>query len=65
MADPFCYQFPLECPNCAAVAGMPFRACTLPGAVAVDVRCRECQHEWRCLMPPLRPPEADAAKEAE
>ena len=55
LADPFCYQFPLECPKCSAVSGMPYKVCTVPGAVAVDVRCKDCGHEWRCLMPQSEP----------
>ena len=50
LPDAICYEFPLECPNCAAVSGMPYKASTLEGAVAVEVRCKDCQHEWRCLL---------------
>jgi len=58
LSDSLCCQFPLECPKCAAVSGMPYKATTLPGAVAVELRCKDCEHEWQCLvqsMPALTP----------
>jgi RNase P subunit RPR2 len=45
--------FPMPCPACKQVAGMPFMAGTQlhSGAIAVAMRCRECGHEWRFDMP--------------
>ena len=45
--------FPMACPACKGVAGMPFMAGTQlhSGAIAVAMRCRECNHEWRYDMP--------------
>ena len=45
--------FPMPCPACKQVAGMPFMAGTQleSGAIKVALRCRECQHEWRYEMP--------------
>jgi hypothetical protein len=46
-------SFPLPCPACAQVAGIPFMAATHleSGGIKVAMRCRECQHEWRYDMP--------------
>lgn len=46
-------QFPLACPSCKQVAGMPFIAGTQleSGSIKVGMRCRECHHEWRYDMP--------------
>jgi RNase P subunit RPR2 len=45
--------FPMACPNCSKVSGMPFIASTTmeSGAIRVGMRCRECSHEWRYDMP--------------
>ena len=43
------YTFPLECPDCRASGGYPFKAGTKVGtvsAVVLAMRCRECRHEW-------------------
>jgi hypothetical protein len=46
-------QFPIECPSCQQVGGMPFMAGTTvdSGAIRVGMRCRDCNHEWRFDMP--------------
>ena len=46
-------QFPIACPSCQQLAGMPFMAGTTiaSGAISVGMRCRECNHEWRFDMP--------------
>ena len=46
--------FPMACPTCEAVAGMPFMAGTdaKDGGVRVAMRCRECSHEWRFELRP-------------
>ena len=49
MDEPATCTFPLECPDCKASSGFPFKAGTKLGSVAVVVvsmRCRECRHEW-------------------
>jgi hypothetical protein len=46
---PVTYTFPLECPDCKASSGFPFKAGTQPGtltAVLLAMRCRGCGHEW-------------------
>lgn len=47
------YKFPMECPACEQLAGMPFMAGTQleSGRIKVGMRCRECGHEWRFDMP--------------
>jgi hypothetical protein len=46
-------QFPIECPSCQQVGGMPFMAGTTvdSGAIRVGMRCRDCNHEWRFVLP--------------
>ena len=46
-------QFPMPCPTCKAVSGMPFIAGTTleSGVIRVGVRCSACGHEWRFDMP--------------
>lgn len=46
-------SFPMPCPACKAVSGLPFMAGTEleSGAIKVALRCRECGHEWRYDMP--------------
>jgi len=46
-------QFPIACPKCHKVAGMPFMAGTTVegGTIRVGMRCHECKHEWRFDMP--------------
>ena len=46
-------SFPMPCPACQQVAGMPFMAGTHleSGGIKVAMRCRECGHEWRFDMP--------------
>ncbi len=42
-------QYPVACLSCAQPKGYPYQVKTLadqPGAVEVNVRCRDCQHEW-------------------
>ncbi len=45
--------FPMSCPSCDKVAGMPFMAGTHleNNGIRVAMRCRECGHEWRYDMP--------------
>jgi hypothetical protein len=45
--------FPMPCPTCQAVAGMPFMAGTdaQSGGVRVAMRCRDCSHEWSFDLP--------------
>jgi hypothetical protein len=46
---PVTYTFPLECPDCKASSGFPFKAGTKSGtvtAVLLAMRCRGCGHEW-------------------
>jgi hypothetical protein len=46
-------SFPMECPQCRAVSGMPYRATTMikNGAICVELRCCHCHHEWEYEMP--------------
>jgi len=45
--------FPMACPTCKALEGMPFMAGTHleSGGIKVAMRCRACDHEWRFDMP--------------
>jgi transcription elongation factor Elf1 len=44
--------FPLECPACGRISGAPYAAATVPGnGVVIELRCKDCGHEWRCRMP--------------
>ena len=45
--------FPMRCPTCQAVTGMPFMAGTngKGGGVNVAMRCLDCKHEWRFELP--------------
>jgi hypothetical protein len=44
---PFNPAFPMECPDCKALAGVPLRAATIPNRadVRVDLRCHNCGRE--------------------
>jgi RNase P subunit RPR2 len=55
-------QFPIACPSCHKVAGMPFMAGTTVdgGVIRVGMRCRECNHEWRFDMPVTVSPKRDS-----
>jgi hypothetical protein len=62
------YTFPLDCPDCKASAGYPFKAGTKRGAplaVLLDMRCRSCKHEWPLelslnqIAPPSTAPSAN------
>jgi len=46
-------SFPMVCPVCKQLAGLPFMAGTHPDSdgIKVALRCRECNHEWRYDMP--------------
>ena len=49
MDAPVTYSFPLDCPDCKASSGFPYKAGTKfgsPAAVLLDMRCRTCRHEW-------------------
>lgn len=45
----------MDCPNCKATSGMPFKASTSvqTKAIEVSMRCRGCWYEWRFAMPIL------------
>jgi hypothetical protein len=46
---PVTYSFPLDCPDCKAASGFPYKAGTkfgAPSAVLLAMRCRSCKHEW-------------------
>lgn len=45
--------FPMRCPACDQVEGMPFMAATVieGDVIRVGMRCRKCDHEWRFDMP--------------
>ncbi len=48
------YTFPLDCPDCKAASGFPFKAGTkhgAPAAVLLAMRCRSCLHEWPLELP--------------
>jgi hypothetical protein len=60
-------RFPLNCSECNAPAGMPFKVETMPNAaVCVALRCTSCGHEWELEMPgaasPLVQAKADRRK---
>jgi len=46
-------RFPMECPQCGARSGMPYRATTMikNGAICVELRCNDCHHNWEFEMP--------------
>ena len=46
-------KFPLECPQCRATAGMPYRAATTAnkGVMVVSLRCLECGQQWEHGIP--------------
>jgi hypothetical protein len=44
------YVFPMPCPHCKASSVYPYEAATVRGHAAtirVELRCRQCKHEWR------------------
>ena len=44
-------QFPMDCPDCKALASFPVRAITAPlGATQVELRCNDCGREWSYQM---------------
>ena len=44
-------DFPVACPHCAGVTGLPRRVATRgDGGVTVDVKCEACGHEWTCTL---------------
>ena len=47
------HEFPMPCPRCTQVAGIPFIAGTTleNNTLRVGMRCRECGHEWRYDLP--------------
>ena len=51
------YTFPMECPKCNAVSGLPYSAGTViqQGTIHVAMRCKDCGHEWRFDMPVTDP----------
>ena len=46
-------EFPMECLDCKALAGHPFKAGTTleTEGIRVGMRCLECQHEWVIDLP--------------
>ena len=54
--------FPMPCPVCRRVAGMPFMAATQleGGGIKVALRCGDCRHEWRYDMPVAVDPKHDS-----
>jgi hypothetical protein len=63
---PVTYTFPLDCPDCKASAGFPFKAGTkqgAPAAVLLAMRCRTCRHEWQLDLPisQITPPSGGAS----
>jgi transposase-like protein len=43
----------MNCPDCKASSGMPYKAATAPnGGTHVDLRCHNCGREWAYEMPP-------------
>lgn len=54
--------FPMSCPTCKAISGMPFMAGTQleSGAIKVALRCRACGHEWHYDMPVTTSPNPDS-----
>jgi hypothetical protein len=47
----------MPCPECAAAAGFPFRATTIPDSSGIElgVRCHACRHEWMAFMERVKP----------
>jgi len=42
-------RFPVSCPHCASVAGVPVAVTTVvdqPRAMRLDFKCGECHHRW-------------------
>jgi hypothetical protein len=54
-SDP--YEFPLACPDCKALSGVPYLAGTTlrGGAIEVGMRCNGCGHVWSFDMPVVDP----------
>jgi hypothetical protein len=49
-------QFTIGCPRCDNVSGLPITASTRQeGGVVVLLRCRDCAHEWQCILPAPAP----------
>ena len=46
-------SFPIECPQCHAISGMPYRAATTAGVgvIVVSLRCMGCGQQWVYDMP--------------
>ncbi len=51
MAKPSEWRFPMPCPSCTTVAGVPVRelTCVSDRLVYVGVRCKVCSHEWQLV----------------
>ena len=49
--DPKDWRFPMACLACQAVAVFPFRAHTLKDELRLELRCRNCHHEWVMSSP--------------
>lgn len=46
-------RYPISCPQCAAVAGVPVAVMTVadrPRALRLDFKCGECHHRWWLQM---------------
>lgn len=42
-------RYPVSCPHCSAVAGVPVAVMTVaedPRALRLDFKCGECHHRW-------------------
>lgn len=46
-------HFPIGCPKCQRLAGMPYVAGTSVDTyrIIIGLRCRECRYEWKLEMP--------------
>jgi len=45
------WHFPMLCPACQAVAGVPYRSAMEDKFLSIDLRCGDCQHEWSITTP--------------
>ena len=45
------WRFPMACPVCKAAAGFPYCANTLQHELMLELRCRDCRHEWVISAP--------------
>ena len=45
------WRFPMLCPNCSTEGGTPYRVQTEATTLTLDLRCRDCRHEWQIAAP--------------